>query len=947
MITDYHAKLYANELTRRFPSDSVEKFTGTLMDSQVDLNPHQVDAALFAFRSPLSTGAVLADEVGLGKTIEAGIVLSQKWAEGKKKILIILPSNLRKQWNQELWEKFYLPSIILEAKSFNKSIKTGSINPFVNDSIVICSYHFARNKSEYIQTTPWDLVVIDEAHRLRNVYKTTNKIAREIKQALFGVPKLLLTATPLQNSLMELYGLVSFIDEHRFGDIKSFRKQYARLSSDDNFNELKSRLQPVCKRTLRRQVLEYIRYTERKPHTQSFVPSDDEMALYDMVSDYLRRPNLQALPASQRSLMILVLRKLLASSTFAIAGALDTLATKLEKQLSDDDAYNEALENLSDDFESLDELVDESDSETDIEYIPLSEMDRELIQEEVDELRSFYDLAMRITHNAKGEALLQALNVGFKMTQDLGGMEKGIIFTESRRTQQYLIQLLEQNGYKDEIVLFNGTNNDQHSRELYQNWKEQYKDTDRITGSRTVDMRSALVDYFKSSAKIMIATEAAAEGINLQFCSLVVNYDLPWNPQRIEQRIGRCHRYGQKHDVVVVNFLNQRNAADQRVFELLSEKFRLFEGVFGSSDEVLGSIESGVDFEKRIAEIYQTCRTPEEIKTVFDSLQQELSEEIAGEMLNTRQKLLENFDIEVAEKLKVYKAEATVSLSKFENLLWDLTHYSLSSYATFDNEQLTFSLNHSPIESIPIGSYSLRKGEDSNHHYRLQHPLARYILGNAAKRNLSAVKVVFNYSNHSGNIAILEELIGQNGILMYSKLSVETFESEDHIIGSALTEEGKVLTTDQARRLFELPAEIMDASAFEFNSLNQVFEGNKAEVLSKISERNANFFDEEMEKLNQWAEDQKHSLDLQIRDLDMEIRLTKAEARKKPTLEEKVSLQRHVKTLEKKRSEIRKRFFEIQDEIDQRKDDLLDEIEERMQQTIKEEELFCIQWSLI
>ncbi|MDP9358031.1 MAG: DEAD/DEAH box helicase, partial [Chloroflexota bacterium] len=135
--------------------------------------------------------------------------------------------------------------------------------------------------------------------------------------------------------------------------------------------------------------------------------------------------------------------------------------------------------------------------------------------------------------------------------------------------------------------------------------------------------------------------------------SLVVNYDLPWNPQRIEQRIGRCHRYGQQHDVVVVNFLNQNNAADQRVFELLSEKFKLFEGVFGASDEVLGAIESGVDFEKRIADIYQRCRLPWEIQAAFDQLQGELSREIDQSLSRTRQQLLESFDDEVREKLKV------------------------------------------------------------------------------------------------------------------------------------------------------------------------------------------------------------------------------------------------------------------------------------------------------
>ena len=122
-FTDFHAKYFAYELTKRSSSDSMQKLASTLVDAQVDLNPHQVEAALFAFRSPLSKGAILADEVGLGKTIEAGLVISQKWAERKRKILIITPANLRKQWSQELQDKFFLPSYILEAKSFNDVIK--------------------------------------------------------------------------------------------------------------------------------------------------------------------------------------------------------------------------------------------------------------------------------------------------------------------------------------------------------------------------------------------------------------------------------------------------------------------------------------------------------------------------------------------------------------------------------------------------------------------------------------------------------------------------------------------------------------------------------------------------------------------------------------------------------------------------------------------------------
>jgi SNF2 family DNA or RNA helicase len=258
-ITDYHAKFIAFELTRRFPADSPEKLAGAVASAQVDLNPHQVDAALFAFNSPLSKGALLADEVGLGKTIEAGLVLSQKWAERKRRILVITPSNLRKQWFQELTEKFFLPCRILESKSYNAAIKSGHFQPFEVAEILICSYQFAKNKAPDVHAIAWDLVVIDEAHRLRNVYKPTNVIANTLKGALAGKHKLLLTATPLQNSLLELFGLVSFIDEHTFGDLKSFREQFTNLNQDRVFETLKARLKPVCHRTLRRQVVAYHR----------------------------------------------------------------------------------------------------------------------------------------------------------------------------------------------------------------------------------------------------------------------------------------------------------------------------------------------------------------------------------------------------------------------------------------------------------------------------------------------------------------------------------------------------------------------------------------------------------------------------------------------------------------------------------------------------------------
>ncbi len=242
-LTDFHAKYLAHELTRRCATDSVEKLAAVLSDAQVDLNPHQVEAALFAFQSPFSKGAILADEVGLGKTIEAGLLLSQKWAERKRRLLVIVPANLRKQWSQELADKFFLPSVILETRTFNEAIRAGNLNPFQQDAIVLCSYQFARTKEPYLRQTAWDLVVIDEAHRLRNVYKNSSKIANCYQAGRRAdYPKVLLTATPLQNSLLELYGLVSIIDDYAFGDLQELPSPVRTTGKRRRLRRLKERL---------------------------------------------------------------------------------------------------------------------------------------------------------------------------------------------------------------------------------------------------------------------------------------------------------------------------------------------------------------------------------------------------------------------------------------------------------------------------------------------------------------------------------------------------------------------------------------------------------------------------------------------------------------------------------------------------------------------------------
>jgi superfamily II DNA/RNA helicase len=944
MITDYHAKLFAHELSKRHSVADAEKLAGTLFDAQVDLNPHQVEAALFAFKSPLSKGAILADEVGLGKTIEAGLVLAQKWTERKRRILIITPANLRKQWSQEIEEKFFLPTMILEAKNYNKMIKDGKRHPFEQKALVICSFQFAARHADELMVMPWDLAVIDEAHRLRNVYRPDNKIGKALKGALANTPKVLLTATPLQNSLMELYGLVSIIDDYTFADAKSFRSQYARLTGESLFNELKGRLAPVCQRTLRRQVLEYIRYTNRIPVTQEFVPTEDEQALYDMVSDYLRRPSLQALPSGQRTLMTLIMRKLLASSTFAIAGALDSLARKLERQLKNDkDLKSRLEEELAEDYEEFDEVADEW-SEEEPEPELLTEADIEAIKCEIDDLRTFRDLAVTITENAKGQSLLGALKVGFAKAAELGGPEKTIIFTESRRTQDYLVRLLSENGYDGKLVLFNGSNNDPQSKMIYDAWREAHQGSDKVTGSRTADMRAALVDYFREQASIMIATEAAAEGINLQFCSMVVNYDLPWNPQRIEQRIGRCHRYGQKYDVVVVNFLNKNNAADQRVYELLAEKFQLFSGVFGASDEVLGAIESGVEFEKRIVSIYQNCRTTEEIEEEFERLRTEMDSQICATIEDTRQKLLENFDAEVHDRLKVNLAKSKEYLDRYERMLWSVTRHELSEHAIFDDAYLTFNLKSQPDGvSVPVGGYYLSKTGLDGHRYRIGHALAQHVLATAGSRKLNGADLIFDYSAWPLKAVSLEPYVDKSGTMTVQKLSIRGADDQDHIIIAAVTDDGERLKHKTAMRLFELPSKMnSQVDLGTPASVKRIVENERKAILDELAARQAEWFDDEMDKLDNWAEDKRAALKADLKDLDDQIKALKKEIRQTGNVPDKLALQKKMRPLEQKRDEAWRAYDAAAKEIEIQKDRLLDQVEARLGQQVTEEELFTL-----
>ena len=433
-LTRFHTRLLAEELTLR-TGRGAERVLPTLFGARVDLHPHQVEAAAFALDSLGRGGCLLADEVGLGKTIEAGIVLSQLLAEGKERILILTPATLRAQWQAELREKFDVDSVVVDGRS------RGTPHLFQRPFPVICSLPFAAARPEALEEVPWDVVVIDEAHRLRNAHRPGHKTGRALLRALKGRPKLLLTATPLQNDLLELFGLLSFLDVGLLGPEHAFRSRYTPGAdgslSGPASEELKQRLSASVHRTLRRQVREYVRFTNRRSVVEDFAPTAEEQALYEKVSAYLRRPDAAAIEKGQRPLLTLVYRKLLASSTFAIAPTLRKLAEALRTRSA---ATPEGLFEAEDlrAFQEEDEAWEDGASKP---------QTRAALDAEATELLGYAQDAERIHTNAKGEALKRALSRLFTVARAQQWPEKAVVFTESRRTQAYLSELLGAHGF--------------------------------------------------------------------------------------------------------------------------------------------------------------------------------------------------------------------------------------------------------------------------------------------------------------------------------------------------------------------------------------------------------------------------------------------------------------------------------------------------------------------
>ena len=878
-LTAYQAKYYAYELQRSYANDHVGKLAGLLFDAQVEPKPHQIDAALFALQTPYLNGVILADEVGLGKTIEAGIVITQYWAERKRRVLIIAPSSLRQQWQQELYEKFLIPSQLLDSRLKDEQLARTSQQ---GSEVLICSYEFAlRHESSLLRE--WDLVVCDEAHRLRNYYTGRNKAPEAISHIVREAHKtILLTATPLQNRLEELYGLVSVFQPDYFYSLDAFRERYVKAKGLGDNDDLVERVAGISKRTLRRDAEKYIHFTKRMPLTVEFMPSPAEIELYDKVNDYLQRDKLYAFSNSQRHLTALILRKRLGSSTYAVSSTLGRIADRLEAEVeagirrdsrggfiladfAEDELTDEELESLEDGVAPSTEFGPGAGEKLGNETL-------DAMRAEVEELRSYADLARSITVNQKAVKLGEALDKGFGRLKELGAPQKAIIFTDSTKTQEYIARTLTEGGRGDGLVLFNGNNNSPGAKEIYRDWLEANKDGDVITGIPAADRRKALVDYFRDSGKVMIATEAAGEGINLQFCSMLVNYDLPWNPQRVEQRIGRIHRFGQKFDVVVANFSNKGNAAEARILELLANKFHLFKGVFGASDEVLGSIEDGFDFEKTINRILSDSRSDADINRAFEDLEKTYAIEISSEMAAAKAKVFDNLDPNVQDRLKSYDAESGEVLNKFERLLLAITKHQLAAHADFEGDGRHFVLRDSPVKDAPTGRYYFKSEPLNNaHQYRFSGPLAGHVVESAKTGETPVKELTFSLGQSERATMAAKELAGKSGeltvkVVTFSMKAKNDDISESYMLAGGLTEDGEWLDHEYAADILDLVctgegAEVaVDEAKFE-----QRLAERRTHLEREVQGRNSRYYDQQEELLYRNQQDRRAESEGKIR----------------------------------------------------------------------------------
>ena len=687
-----------------------------------------------------------------------------------------------------------------------------------------------------VRREPFDLCVIDEAHEVfANIYRRFDKhgdyrvdspearIADRVRSFLRQTPVLLLTATPIQNNLAELWGLIQYVEPTGtlLGNLRTFRDIFCdgddRTPVKGQDDELRRRIERVVKRTLRRQANDFLErpFVARCAQIFEYSMTPKEKLLYDKVTAYLLEPQLFAFRGNQRQLLLIGFHRLMGSSVAALTASLRKVAARLDRMLkglvvSSPDMF---LDDLDDEDLQSEPGSDESEA-----------IDPSLVEEELERVRSFISLAETLHRDSKVEKLLDVIRV---IGERPPGRQRAVIFTESLVTQAYLENLLATKGgfHAEEITLFRGTNDSPRAMQALKRWQEEIGDTlpPHQRPSHSVAVRLGLVHEFKTRSRVFISTEAGAKGLNLQFCDTIINYDLPWNPQRIEQRIGRCHRYGQEHDVTVINFLAADNEAQRLTFEILSRKLDLFGRVLDASDVVLhepstdapetlaGAV--GSDFESRLRRIYERARTVGEIEAELRRLREQMEDErkrFEDTWARTAGLIESRFDQSVKQVFHRLQADLPAGLARLDDEIDQLvTGYFLALGVRHRRiaakGHIRFEL--SPSGQLPEGwreggivAIGDAKDLDEADPLHLGHPLVHAAVEEARTATETRAPVAWIIDRSATRALTARK--GARGRLILIRIRYDGFERVDRLIPIAMLEgESSPLDIDSARWL--------------------------------------------------------------------------------------------------------------------------------------------------
>ena len=887
-----HRRFDAEDLVRLRRAGEKRRYVAAQRRGRVDPNPHQIEAVMFALKRIPEGGCILADEVGLGKTIEAGLVIAQLLAEGKSRVLIVVPRPLLGQWQSELRDLFGIEAH--EAADDDVDLAAAGV--------FIAGREYAggeRGFERLRQAPPCDLCLIDEAHEVfAGIHRRYNRdgsydedspharTAHRVKQLIGIAPVLLLTATPMQNSLDELWALVGYVD--RTGTLLGDKPTFDELFKSEGgvgaeqAGELQRRLKRVVQRTLRRDAMPYLErpFVGRQARLYPYRMSTAEKALYDDVTEYLLEPELFAFRGSARKLLLIGFHRRMASSNAALAASLTGVAARLGRLLG---------RGAGGTAEDLDDLEEEGDDAQAPREEPVSaalpkglRLDRAAVQAELERVESFIRRAEALPADSKAEALVRVVGELLERPPD---RRKLLVFTESLTTQSYLRDLLVEKTAlaEQDITLFRGVNDSPRAAVALRVWREEVEaDMERhLRPSNTVAVRLALVHEFRTRSTVMIATEAGAKGLNLQFCDTLVNYDLPWNPQRIEQRIGRCHRYGQQRDVTVFNFLAEGNEAQQLTFEILSDKLDLFGKVLDMSNVVLQTPRSdsseaftsalGADFETEVRRIWERARSVEDVAAELRQLRDTL-EERRRELDRTRSRTIglieQRLDASVRQVFERIQDELAPSLQELDNELRNVLAAYLDAEAVPWGEgerEGRKALHYGASPKLPkplqgggtvmIGGSRGLNGADPLH---VGHPLIEAAVQSARRQCTGQYRVCFRLQPSAP--AALRKHRGSRGRLALTRIHYDGFEPEQRLRATAVFEDAEVLRpADAALELLRQPCEDVAefAQPLEVSAahLDEVVDEELFEEQGRVANLNQQGFEQALNQLDQYLAD--------------------------------------------------------------------------------------------